>query len=164
MDLSEQLRILWQVSGYVLFFAICGFCFYLSHRTQRPWLRVVVAGVGIVLVGIGGLALWFDLVFVSSTRMRGPAISSPDGKHVAVVYWVMVGAVGFDHVHVVVRSRLNPFTTEVFTGLAQDPPNDPTVSWTDNGHLLISYSEKGTTRACEAGAKRAANIEVMCQE
>jgi hypothetical protein len=117
MDLSEQWRIVWEISGYVLFFAICGFVFYLTRRVRRWWLRIVATATGILLLGIGGLALWFDMVFVSGSRMRGPAISSPDGKHVAVVYWVMVGAVGFDHVHVVVRSRLSPFTTEVFTGL-----------------------------------------------
>jgi hypothetical protein len=164
MDLSEQWRICLEILGYVLFFAICGFVFFLTRRVRRWWLRIVVTAAGILLLGIGGLSLWFDIVFVSGSRMRGPAMSSPDRKHVAVVYWVMAGAVGFDHVHVVVRSRPSPFTTEVFTGLAQDPPNDPTVSWTDNDHLLISYSEKGTTRPCDAGAKRAANTEVMCQE
>jgi hypothetical protein len=81
-----------------------------------------------------------------------------------VVYWIMAGAIGFDHVHVVVRIRYSPFTTEVFTGLAQAPPNDPTVSWKDDGHLFISYPEKGTIRPCEPGANRTKDVEVMCQE
>ena len=164
MDLSEQWRIIWNASGYVLFFAICSSCFYATYRVQRQWLRVRSAAVGIILVGIGGLALWFDLTFVSGTRMRGPAIPSPDGRHVAVVYWIMVGAVGFDHVHVAVRSRYSPFTSEVFSGFAQDPPNDPTVSWKDDNHLLISYSENGTTKPCEPVSKEAENVHVMCQE
>lgn len=96
--------------------------------------------------------------------MHGPAIPSPDGKRVAVVFWIMVGAVGFDHAHVVVRSWYSPFTTEAFTGLAQDPPPDPTVSWRDNGHLLISYSEKGATKPCETGPEKVSGIEVLCQE
>ena len=164
LDLSEWWRTLWQVSGYVLFFAICGFCFYLTYRLQRRWLRVGMAALGILLAGIGGLALWFDLTFVCGSRMRGPAIPSPDGRHVAVVYWIMSGAVGFDHVHVAVRSRYSPLTTEVFAGLAQDPPNDPTVTWTDGSHLQISYSEKGTAKPCDPGTNRVRTIEVMCQE
>lgn len=164
MDLSEQWRLLCEIGGDVLFFAICGFVFYLVHRVPRQWLRIVLAAVGILLIGIGGLAIWFDLEFVAGSRMRGPAIPSPDGKHVAVVYWIMAGAVGFDHVHVVVRSRHSPFTAEVYTGMAQNPPDDPTVSWQDNHRLLISYSEKGDTKPCETGSKSALNIEVLCQE
>ena len=164
MDLSELGRILLNVSGYALFFAICGSCFFFAYRVHRRWLRVVSAAVGIVLVGIGGLALWFDLTFVSGTRMRGPAIPSPDGRHVAVVYWITSGAIGFDHVHVAVRPRYSPFTSEVFSGFAQDPPNDPAVSWKDDNYLLISYSEKGTTKLCEPALKVTENIRVMCQE
>jgi hypothetical protein len=74
MDLSEQWRILWHVSSYVLFFAICGACFYLTYRVQRRGVRIIVVAMGVLLVGIGGFALWFDLTFVSGTRMRGPAI------------------------------------------------------------------------------------------
>jgi hypothetical protein len=164
MDLSGQWRVLAQVSGYVPLFAICGFCFYLTYRLQRRWLRIVVAAVGSLLVGMGAFALGFDFTFVSSFRMRGPSIPSPDGRHVAVVYWITPGALGFDHVHVEVRSRYSPFTTEVFTGLAQAPPNDPIVRWRDPSHLLISYSEKGTTKPCEPKASRIETIEVMCQE
>jgi hypothetical protein len=164
MDLSEQWRIVCQIGGYVLFFAICASCFYLTYRVQRRWLRVLAAGAGILLLGIGGLALWFDLTFVSGTRMRGPALPSPDGKHVAVVYWIMVGAVGSDHVHVVVRSRFSPFTKEVFAGLAQNPPDDPAVSWKDKANLLISYSEEGAVKPCGKGSKAVEDIEVSCQE
>lgn len=164
MDLSEQWRMLLNVSGYALFFGICGSCFYHAYRVQRRWIRVFSAAVGIVLVGICGLALWFDLTFVSGTRMRGPAIPSPDGRHVAVVYWIVSGAIGFDHVHVAIRSRYSPFPSEVFSGFAQDPPNDPTVSWKDDHYLLISYSEKGTTKPCEPASKAKENIRVMCQE
>jgi hypothetical protein len=162
MDLSEQWTIAWQVSGYVLFFAICGLSFYLASRVRRVWLRTAAAAIGVILLGIGGLALWFDFTFVRGSRMRGPAISSPDGKHVAVVYWIMAGAVGFDHVHVVVRSRYSPFTKEVFAGLAQDPPNDPAVSWRDASHILVSYSEAGSTEPC--GNEKVDNIEVQCRE
>jgi len=96
--------------------------------------------------------------------MHGPAISSPDGKHIAVVYWIMAGAAGFDHVHVVVRPRYSPFTKEVFAGLAQDPPNDPTVSRKDNNHILVSYSENGTTEPCGNAINKVDNIEVQCRE
>lgn len=164
MDLSELWRVFLQVGGYVLFFAICGLCFYLTYRLHRRWLRIVLAAVGILLVGIGSIALWFDLTFVNSFTMRGPAIPSPDGRYVAVVYWLTPGALGSDHVHVEVRSRYSPFTTEVFTGFAQDPPNDPNVSWIDRNHLLISYSEKGTIKPCEPKTNTVKTIEVMCQK
>lgn len=164
MDLSEQWRILWHVSSYVLFFAVCVSCFYLTNRIRRGSFRILVAAMGAILLGIGVFSLWFDLAFVRGTRMRGPAIPSPDGKHIALVYWIMVGAVGFDHVHVVVRSRYSPFTEEVFTGLAQAPPNDPTVSWKDSKHLLVSYSENGTTKPCTEGSNHVDDIEVQCQE
>ena len=164
MDLSEQWGLFREIGGYVLFFTICGFVFYLVYRVRRQWLRIVLAAAGLLLIGIGGLAVWFDVVFVNGTRMRGPAVPSPDGRHVAVVYWIMAGAIGFDHVHVVVRSRQSPFTTEVFTGYAQNPPFDPTVSWQDNRRLLISYSEKGTTQRCQTNSKNAGDFEVLCQE
>jgi hypothetical protein len=163
MDLSEQWGLLCEIGGYVLFFAVCGFVFYLVYRVRRQWLRIVLAAAGILLIGIGGLALWFDLAFVNGAKMRGPAVRSPDGKHVAVVYWIMVGAVGFDHVHVGVRSRHSPFTTEVFTALAQNPPYDPTVSWQDDRHLLISYSDNGATKPCQTDSKKMDDIEVLCR-
>jgi hypothetical protein len=164
MDLSEQWRLLYEIGGYVLFFAICGLAFYLVYRVRRQWLRIALAAAGMLLIGIGGFALWFDLVFVSGARMRGPAVPSPDGKYVAVVYWITVGAVGFDHVHVAVRSRHSPFTTEVFTGFAQNPPEDPTVSWQDDRRLLISYSEKGAMKPCHTDSKKMNDIEVLCRE
>lgn len=164
MDLSEQWRLLCEIGGYVIFFAICGFVFYLVYRVRRQWLRIVLAATGLLLIGAGGLALWFDVVFVNGTRLRGPAVPSPDGKHVAVVYWIMAGAVGFDHVYVAVRSRHSPFTREVFSGFAQNPPYDPTVSWQDNRRLLISYSEQGATKPCKANSNNADDVEVFCQE
>jgi hypothetical protein len=164
MDLSEQWRLLSGIGGYVLFVAICGFVFYRAYRVRRQWLRIALGAAGILLIGIGGLAIWFDLEFVAGSRMRGPAIPSPDGKHVAVMYWIMAGAVGFDHVHVLLRSHHSPFTTEVYTGLAYNPPDDPTVSWQDNRRLLISYWQKGDTKACVTGSKKADDIEVLCQE
>ena len=164
MDVSESWRIVCLTLGYVAVFAASGVGFYFAYRLgRRSKGFLLFASSSLVAIG-SGLALWFDITFVEGCRMRGPAILSPDQTHVAVVYWVMSGAIGFDHVHVSIRNKHSPFATEVFSGIAQSPPGDPKVLWKDDHHLLISYWDQGKTTKCEQQALQVADIELLCQQ
>lgn len=164
MDLSERWMIACKWIEYIAVFALSGVGFYFVYRLQQRWKKVLIFICSSLLLIGTGIALWFDITFVWGARMRGPAISSPDHTHVAVVYWVMSGAIGFDHVYVSIRSRYSPFTTEVYRGIAQSPPGDPKVLWKDNHHLLISYWDQGKTTKCEPEVHQVAEVEVLCRE
>jgi len=164
MDLSEEWRIAIKGLEYVVAFGMVGGGFYLAYRLRRRWMRFLIFGSSTFVAVVVGLALWFDLSFVEGSRMRGPILLSPDGRHVAVVYWVMSGAVGTDQVHVSVRTRHDPFATEVFAGMAQSPPNDPDIRWTDDHHLLISYWKQGKVTECQPEGFTNDGVAVMCQE
>jgi hypothetical protein len=164
MDLSEHWRLACHALSYIAVFALCGAGFYFVYRVQRRWKAVLLfLGSSFLLVSTG-VALWFDMTFIETSRMRGPSILSPDGTHVAVVYWDLSGAVGFDHVNVLIRNKHSSFATAVFRDKAQTPPDDPKVSWTDDHHLLISYWGGGKTSHCKPEANRVAGIELLCQE
>ena len=125
MDLSERWRLACQVLGYIAVLGLAVGGFYFVYKVKRGWRAVILFGATSLLLSGTGLALWFDVTFVRTSRMRGPVIPSPDGTHVAVVYWDLSGAVGVDHVNVLVRKEHSPFATEVFRGMAQAPPDEP---------------------------------------
>jgi hypothetical protein len=164
MDVSESWRLACLSLEYALAFGLSGAGFYFALRLGRRWRKFLLFACSSLLLIGSGLALWFDITFVEGSRMRGPAVLSPDGSHVAVVYWVMSGAVGFDHVYVSIRSKHSPLTTEVFRGIAQVPPDDPKVIWKDAHHLLISYWEKAEITKCEPQTHQVPGVEVLCQE
>ena len=164
MDVSESWRLILLGFEYVFAFGLAGTGFYFAMRRDRRWKRFFLfACSSLVLIGSGS-ALWFDMTFIEGSRMRGPAVLSPDRSHVAVVYWVMSGAVGFDHVYVSIRNKHSPFATEVFRGMAQTPPEDPKVIWKDAHHLLITYWERGEIAECAPQAHQVPDVEVLCQE
>ena len=158
MDVSETWRIVGVGLAYVCAFVLSGSGFYFSFRLSRRWKGLLLFACSVVLVIGSGLALWFDAVFVETSRMRGPAIPSPDRSHVAVVYWVMSGAVGPDHVYVSIRNKYSPFATEVFKGTAQNPPHDPEVFWKDDHHLLISYWNRGKSQNASNAQRRSQEL------
>jgi hypothetical protein len=164
LDISEVLPIVGEVIVYIVAFTVSISGFYFALRVRKRWLRYSTIPLSAFLFAATSLSLWFDLYFIAGTTMHRPAIYSPDGKHVAVVNWIMSGAIGFDHVHVSVRSRYSPFAEEVFTGIAQAPPGDPEVTWTDSHHLLVSYWAKGPIRRCAPPPAQPRDIEVLCQE
>src|ERR1035441_1377404 len=135
MDISE----IWNHLGYLAPPIVALILFVLSRRIPHKWVRIPARVGSIMLFLIAGFVLFIDGCELITATARRPGIISPDGKHVALTYWVLVGAVGFDHVHISVRSRYNPAATEVFTGLANNTPNDPEVRWLDDHRLLISY-------------------------
>ena len=164
MDLSERWRIACQVLGYVAVFATSGVGFYFAFKSKGRWIRgLLLACSGLLFIGTG-LALWLDMTLFSPSRMRGPGIPSPDGSHIVVVYWDLSGAIGFDHVNVLIRRKYSPFAGEVFRGISQSPPGDPIVLWIDNHHLLVSYQDQGQTSKCEPQADQVAGIDVLCRE
>jgi hypothetical protein len=164
MDSSERWRIACQMFAYAALFAISGVGFYLAFKARVRWIPgLLLACSSLLLIGTG-LALWLDMALFSPSRMRGPAIPSPDGSHVVVVYWDLSGAIGFDHVNVLIRRKYSPFAVEVFRGISQSPPSDPIVLWTDDHHLLVSYQDRGKTSKCEPQANQVAGIDVLCRE
>jgi hypothetical protein len=164
MDVSERLRIVCLALEYIAAFSLSGVGFYFASRLRRRWKRFLLFACSSLFVIASGLVLWFDIAFVEGSRMCGPAILSPNEIHVAVVYWVMSGAIGSDHVHVSIRKKDSLFLTEVFSGMAQNPPDDPKILWKDDHHLLISYWDRGETTKCEPQTVQIAGIEVLCQE
>ncbi len=164
MDLSERWRITCQVLGYFAVFALAAVGLYFASRSKNRWkMTLILTCSSLLLIGTG-LALWLDMTIFLPGRMRGPAIPSPDGSHVAVVYWDLSGAIGFDHVNLLIRRRYSPFAVEVFRGISQSPPSDPTVFWTDDRHLLVSYQDQGKTSKCESPAGQITGIEVLCRK
>jgi hypothetical protein len=164
MDLSERWRLVCHALAYIAVFAMAGAGFFFAYKMQRRWKKGLLFSGNSVLLVVGGVALWLDMTVIETSRMRGPSIVSPDGTHVAVVYWDLSGAVGTDHVNVLIRRKNSPFATAVFRDEAQAPPDDPKVSWTDDHHLLISYWSDGTTSPCEPEANRVPGIELLCRE
>ncbi len=164
MDLSELWGITCQVLGYVAVFAVAGSGFYFAFRSRARWKTALIFTCSSLLLIGTCLALSLDMTIFLPSKMRGPAIPSPDGSHVAVVYWDLSGAIGFDHVNVLIRRKYSPFTVEVFRGISESPPSDPTVLWTDSRHLLISYQDRGKTSKCEPRGGSVAGIDVLCRE
>jgi hypothetical protein len=164
MDISEVLEATLHALYYLAALAVLSAAGYFAFRSRRLWLRIVLGVFSTLLVAVTAFALWFDFYLMAGTTMRHRPIYSPDRKHVAVVSWTLSGAIGFDHVHVRVRSLYSPFATEVFTGFAQSPPDDPEVVWTDDKHLLISYWKDGEITKCERQGGGIRGVEVMCRE
>ena len=159
-DISE----VWNSCGYLVAPAIASVLLCASLKIHRRWLRIASSGISVLLLLVSGIVLFMGAYFDISDTMRIPNLISPDGKHVAVVTWTLVGAVGFDHVHVKVRHRYSPFAKEVETGLAQQPPEDPVVRWIDSKSLLISYWKNGQISPCDLNRRTVEGITILCQQ
>jgi hypothetical protein len=164
MDISELLDVILQALCYLAGFGLLLAALYFAYRSHRSWLRIVLSVCCIFRIAIIGLALWFDFYLLAGSTMRHAPIYSPDRKHVVLVSWTLSGAIGFDHVHVRLRSRYSPFAKEVFTGMAQSPPDDPEVVWTDDHHILISYWKDGVIKRCDGSSQNTLGVDVMCRE
>ena len=164
MDISEVLEATVKALYYFAALALVIAGLYFGFRSRRLWIRIVLFLCSTLLVVVTALALWFDFYLMAGSTMHRPAIYSPDGKIVAVISWTLSGAVGFDHVHVRLRSRCSPVAKEVFTGLAQNPPDEPEVLWIDNQHLLISYWKDGHIEKCDKESRAILGVDVLCRE
>ena len=81
--------------GFIFAPVACILCLLFCSRLKRRWLKYL----SIILFGIFSmialLSLIADCYFELRSSARIPGILSPDGKHVALVRWVLVGAIGF---------------------------------------------------------------------
>ena len=159
MDVSE----IWDNLVYLVIPVVALLLFLWSRRIRRRWLRILARTFSFLVFLLGGVALLLDGYSLASCTGRKPGVMSQNGRHVAVIYWVLTGATGSDHVHVSVRSRFSPVSTEVFNGSAQYP-DQPKVRWLDDHRLLISYWERGAIMACSPTSSVSKDIQVLCQE
>jgi hypothetical protein len=159
-DISE----IWSHLGFVLAPAAGIFLVILCGRLKKKWMRYTGLTLAVSLSLIAILALLADCYFTLESTARIPNIVSPDGKHVAIVNWTLMGAVGFDHVHISIRPSYWPFAKEVESGFAEQPPRNPAVRWLDNQHLLIVYYDKGKIEPCNLSSEAIDGIEVLCQQ
>jgi hypothetical protein len=120
IDISE----VWNNLGFLLALVVALFLLFMALRVPKKWIRIPAIGFGALFVVIAGLALLLDGYFLLASTARRPGLVSPDGKHVAVVRWDLVGAVGLDHVHVSIRSR---FAQLQLRCLQISPTTPPTI-------------------------------------
>ncbi len=85
---------------------------------------------------------------------RGPEIWAPDGKHVALVRYELLGAFGADRTLVRVRHAWSPFATAVYAG-ARDNTDDPHLQWHGSSSLLVD-SDSG----CH---QNISGVEILCK-
>jgi hypothetical protein len=167
MDISE----LWSFCKFLLPLAAACMVYRIARRLHRRWLQVSIKTVASALfVGSVILALLVVLSSAGCTR-HAPPISSPDGRHIALLRYALQGALGDDYATVELRSRWTPWAESVYSGLGNwdfknDKPGDPEVRWLDGTHLLIRYYDDRTGKEGRGGPatclKRIGEVQILC--
>jgi hypothetical protein len=159
MDISEALS----VFKFFLPVAASWIVFRLAKRVRWRWLRLSIKAASSALFVAGAVVLILVLIASVGCSRHAPPIYSPDRRHVAVLTYALQGALGDDYANVAVRSRWNPWATNVYTGLGswdfkKNTPRDPEVRSLDSAHLLIGYYDDRTGKEGRGGA-----VQVVCK-
>src|ERR1035438_7411751 len=110
MDISH----LWWLSKFFAPLVAAWAILRIARRLPRRWPRFVLKGIGgaayIVSIPVALLVL---LVQVGCTKFAPPQLA-PDGRHVAVLSFMLGGALGDDYALVDLRSVWTPWATNVY--------------------------------------------------
>jgi hypothetical protein len=164
MDISERFALL----RWILIPIGSWIIFRFANRVHRSILRIPIKSIAGV-VGVLGVVLVLLLMLMEGACSKyAPSIQSPDGKHVAVVRYVLAGALGADSAIVKIRPRWSLFAETAFSGAGswnfkENKPYDPEVRWIDASHLLIRYRIdrlEGDAKVCSGRVK---GVEIVCQ-
>ncbi len=142
-----------------------------SGGIRLRWARISVKAIGSLLLIPTGLFFLGMCVFESAGVRHAPPLYSPDGKHVALLWFALQGALGDDYGTVDLRRSWIPFAENVYSGLGNWGfdlrPASPEVRWLDNSRLLIRYWDDRTKGDGRGGPplckERAATIQVVCE-
>src|SRR5262245_17604930 len=120
----------------------------------------------------GAVVAMFVLLASVGCSRRSPVIYSSDQRHVAIVTYLLQGALGDDYALVDVRSRWVPWATNVYSGMGswnfkKNRPGDPEVRWLDSAHLLIRYYDDRTGKEGRGGPARCLDrmgaVQIVCE-
>jgi hypothetical protein len=162
MDISEVVRF-WKL---FLPLSAIWMIFRTARRIRFRWLRVSIRAVASSVLVCGLLFVCLLFMFELGCSKHPPSIYSPDGSRLAVLSYILQGALGDDYATVSVRSRWVPWAQPVYHGVGawdfkQNRPADPEVRWVDRSHLLIrSLFLRREYTAC---LDRIGDIHVICE-
>ncbi|MBK7930185.1 MAG: hypothetical protein IPJ98_22750 [Bryobacterales bacterium] len=155
MDVSE----IWPFVTIAAVVVLGGIAFWLARRVRSGWVRIPAR---LLAAGTTTVSLCLLLLFASldsACTVRGPAIWSPDGGHVALLRWDVQGAFGADAATVSVRPRDGWTSVWVFyvAGVAEMSPE---VRWLGNARLEIRYWDARVYR--HRCGERVEGVEIVC--
>lgn len=145
---------------------------YFAKRFEQRWARIATRTIGSLAGILGVLAVMF-LIAVDHSCVRHPGVlASPDGKHVAVLNFVLGGALSDDFANVNVRSSWSPRAVTVYHGLGgwdykMHRPSSPYIRWVDATRLLIRHTEPRIGDGRDGGnvfcGGRVDGVEIVCE-
>jgi hypothetical protein len=167
MDISA----LWPVVKLVLFGTLAVGVFRLCKQVPSRWLRVSLRTMASFLViGCAICLALLSLGTLACTKFTRP-IYSPDGWHVAVLTYVLQGALGDDYARVEIRSTWSPLPKLAYSGLGtwdsrNDKRSSPEVRWLDRSRLLIRYYDDRPGhegRGQPTCVSEAGGVQIVCE-
>lgn len=132
MDVSE----IWPFVKMVA--VLGGIAFWLARRVSSGWVRIPARVLAAGTTTVSLVLLLLLAALGQDCSVRAPALWSPDGEHVALLWWGTQGALGPDGAKVSVRPRGGWTAKLVFRG-AGWAGSAPEVRWLDNTRLEIRY-------------------------
>ena len=124
----------------------------LLHVRRLRSVRALLATAFAILLVLMASANIFFIRF--APRERGQREWSPDGKHVALLRYELLGAFGDDRDVLVIRHAWSPFGEESYLGPREN--SDPRILWLDGHRLSIGMQ----SRAC---GRHLASVSIICQ-
>lgn len=169
MDISEFLTFLKPALIPIAGWAI----FRVAKRAKRRWLRGPLKVAGCAVVVCGAAVVLLVLLAEAACTQHTPSVKSPDGLYIAVLSYVLQGALGDHYANVSVRAWWSPYAETVYSGTGSwdfrnSKPHDPEVRWLDRSTLLIRYYDDRTGREGRGSPavcrNRTGGIQIVCQQ
>lgn len=168
MDISDLLPLLiWPLVPIAPWVLV-----YFAKRFEQRWARIATRTIG-SLAGILGVFAVTFLFTVEHSCVRHPGVlGSPDGKHVAILNFVLGGALSNDFANVNVRSSRSLRAVTVYHGLGgwdykMNRPSSPDIRWVDAKRLLIRHTEPRIGDGRDGGnvfcGGRVDGVEIVCE-
>jgi hypothetical protein len=123
----------------------------LLHIRRLRFARALLATAFAILLIVMAFTDVFFIRF--APRERGQREWSPDGKHVALLRYELLGAFGDDREVLVIRHAWSPFGEESYLGPREN--SNPRMTWLDGHRLSIDIQ----TRAC---GQQVASVSIVC--
>jgi len=137
----------------LLLFALAVFAYDL-RGSQRKALRTSACISAVLLLGGGAIyafGVWFTPV------ERGVKLWAPDGKHVALIRYELLGSLGDDRTLLHIRRAWSPISRELYLGQRISSNQDRTY-WIDSEHLALN-AVSGDPRICN---QKLGAIQIVC--
>src|SRR5450432_1531724 len=101
MDISEVVAF----SKFLLPLAGSWAILRIAKLVQYRWLRISIKAIASLFFGCSVILVLFLLMVEAGCTKSAPPIYSPDGRHVAILHYVLQGSLGDDYAIVDLRPR-----------------------------------------------------------